>query len=318
MVLDYLGLISENEKYEVAMIAEKEPAVFIEEDAPRDGIQNEARLFSLDERIELVNALSACGFRRIQVGAFVSPRRVPQMAATEKVCEGIERYPGVVYSALVLNERGLERAVSAGIQHVSIFVSASETHSQKNSNCSVEEASRGARPLIERAKSSGLTVQAGVMNAFGCRFDGEIPLPRVLKLIEVYAESGADELNLADTAGLAHPRQIEEMIHKVADGCELPLSLQLHDTYGFGLANVYAAWKSGVGRFDACCGGLGGCPFIPGAAGNVATEDVVHLFEAMGVSTGVSLESLSRVVRSLEEKMGRRLPGRYAGTCRFG
>ncbi len=300
------------------MLGEKEPVVFIEEDAPRDGIQNESRLFSVEERIELINALSACGFRRIQIGAFVSPRRVPQMAETEKIYEGIVHDPGVAYSALVLNKRGLDRAVSAGLKHVSIFVSASETHSRENSNCSVAEASVAARALIERAKSFGLAVQAGVMNAFGCRFEGKISPRLVLQLIEAYAQSGADEVNLADTAGLAHPIQMEEMTKGLREVCDLPLSLHLHDTYGFGLANVYAAWKSGVNRFDACCGGLGGCPFIPGAAGNVATEDVVHLFESMGMSTGISIERLAEVVRSLEEKMQRSLPGRYTRSCRSG
>lgn len=300
------------------MFGGKDHVVFIEEDAPRDGIQNEPRLFSVEERIALVNALSACGFRRIQIGAFVSPRRVPQMAGTEKVYEGVDRYPGVTYSALVLNRKGLDRAVSAGLDHVSIFVSASETHSRENSNCSVEEATIAARTLIERAKFVGLTVQAGVMNAFGCRFDGQIPPQLVLKLVKVFSESGTDEVNLADTAGLAHPKQMEEMIERVKDNCELPLSLHLHDTYGFGLANVYAAWRAGVSRFDACCGGLGGCPFIPGAAGNVATEDVVHLFESMGVPTGISRERLAEVVRGLEKKMQRSLPGRYARSCGSG
>jgi hydroxymethylglutaryl-CoA lyase len=294
------------------MLGGREPQVFIEENAPRDGIQNEVRLFSVGERIELINALSACGFRRIQIGAFVSPRWVPQMADMEKVFEGIDRFPGVTYSALVLNKRGLERAVSVGLRHVSIFVSASETHSRENTNCSVDEATREVRRLIEEAKSSSRIVQAGIMNAFGCPFDGAIPPRRVLELLRVYAKSGADEISLADTAGLAHPKQIEEMLASVAEVCALPLSLHLHDTYGFGLANVYAAWRLGVGRFDACCGGLGGCPFIPGAAGNVATEDIVHLFEAMGISTGVSLECVSKVVRDLEEKMERCLPGRYA------
>jgi len=299
------------------MLDEKKPAVFIEEDAPRDGLQNEPGIFSVAERIELVNALSRCGFRRIQIGAFVNPRRVPQMAQTERVFEGLDRYPGVTYSALVLNKKGLDRAVSAGLEHVSIFVSASETHSRENSSCSVDEATIAARSLIEQAKSCGLTVQAGVMNAFGCRFEGSIPPRRVLKLMEVYSESGADEVNLADTSGVAHPGQIAEMLSEIGNACELPLSLHLHDTYGFALANVYAAWNSGVNRFDACCGGLGGCPFIPGAAGNVATEDVVHLFESMGVPTGISLECMAEVVCRLEKKIGRCLPGRYARSQGF-
>lgn len=295
---------------------EKDPAVFIEENAPRDGIQNERRMFSATERIELVNALSACGFRRIQIGALVSPRRVPQMAETEEVYEGIDRFPGVTYSVLVLNRKGLDRAISAGFEHVSLFVSVSETHSRENSNCSVDEAIVSARALIEQAKSRGLTVQAGVMNAFGCRSEGMIPIQRVLKLIRVFSEDGADEVNLADTSGVAHPRQMEQVIAGILEVSDLPLSLHLHDTYGFGIANIYAAWRSGVRRFDACCGGLGGCPFIPGAAGNVATEDVVHLFESMGVTTGISLECLARVVRLLETRMERRLPGRYTGSCR--
>jgi hydroxymethylglutaryl-CoA lyase len=308
-------LLNDLKKKEAAMAAETKVEVLIEEDAPRDGIQNEPQSFSVEDRIELVDALSACGFYRIQVGAFVSPQWVPQMADTERVFEGIERYPGVTYSALILNKKGLDRAFGAHVNHVSIFVSAGETHSRKNANCSVEEATRAACRLISQAKAGGLAVQAGVMNAFGCHFDGEIPPQTVLKLIEVYVESGADEVNLADTAGLAHPRQIEVMVDRVRDVCEVPVALHLHDSYGFGLANVFSAWKSGVTRFDACCGGLGGCPFIPGAAGNVATEDVVHLFHAMGVPTRISLRRLTKVVCELEKKMGRHLRGRYTRTC---
>lgn len=287
-------------------------SIFIEENSPRDGLQNEAVLFSVAERIRLIDELSECGFCRIQIGSFVSSRRVPQMAETERVFEGLRRCPGTTYSALVLNEKGLSRAIECGIEHVSIFVSASETHSRRNTNCSVKDALKQAGALISRAKESGLAVQAGVMNAFGCRFEGAVAPEVVMEIIGACVKSNADELSLADTSGVAHPKQMEDMIPRLRSACDLPLSLHLHDTYGFGLANVYAAWKLGIKRFDACCGGLGGCPFIPGAAGNVPTEDVVNLFESMGVSTGISLESLGAVVRGLENKLARSLPGHYA------
>lgn len=286
-------------------------SVFIEENAPRDGIQNESTPFTLDERVALVNALSACGFPRIQIGSFVNPHRVPQMAHTEELFHRIEHYPGVTYSALVLNEKGLERALACRMEHISVFVSASEIHSRKNSNCSVDEALRHCRGLVDKAKSHGMKVQAGVMNAFGCRFEGTIPPERVLGILETFEASQVDEINLADTAGLANPKQIQALISRVRGASELPLSLHLHDTYGFALANIYAAWSSGVSRFDACCGGLGGCPFIPGAAGNVATEDVVHLFESMKIPTGISLVQVGRIVLDLEKKLRRLLPGRY-------
>ncbi len=293
-------------------MARTEDVVIIEENAPRDGLQNEAIHFSIEERVELIDTLTECGFRRIQVGSFVNPRLVPNMAGTEEVFRRIELRAGVVYTALALNERGLERAVACGIGHVSLFSSASEAHSRRNANCSVEEGAVRVRRLIEAARGRGLGVQAGVMNAFGCRLEGYVPSERVLGILEGFVESGADEINLADTSGIAHPKQVEEMVATVGSLFPVPLALHLHDTYGFGLANVHAAWKVGARRFDASCGGLGGCPFIPDAAGNVATEDVVHLFEAMGAPTGISLEKLTAVIHRLEARLNRRLPGRYA------
>jgi len=285
--------------------------VFIEENAPRDGLQNEPVVLSPEERAGLIDALSACGFPRIQVGSFVNPRKVPQMADTEKVLELIERVPGIVYSVLVLNERGLERALACELEHVSVFVSVSEAHSRRNAGCSVGEALQQVERLIRRGKEAGLGVQAGVMNAFGCRFEGLIDPERVFEIVRVLNRAGADEISLADTPGLADPGCIEHMALEVVQVTENPVAFHLHDTYGFGLANVYAAWKSGIRRFDTACGGVGGCPFIPGAAGNVATEDVVHLFRRMMVETGVDLDRLAPVVRRLEERLGRRLPGRY-------
>lgn len=294
---------------------ETEPEIFIEENAPRDGIQNESAILSPEERAALIDALSDCGFQRIQAGSFVDPRRVPQMAETEKVLELIRRRPGTVYSVLALNERGLERAIASNVEHISLFASASETHSRANSNCSVAEGLKRVVKLVESARNRGMSVQAGVMNAFGCRSEGLVPPERVMGMVRALAQAGADEINLADTSGIAHPGGIERLVPMAGDVPGVKLSLHLHDTYGFGLANVYAAWKAGARRFDSSCGGLGGCPFIPGAAGNVATEDVVHLFESMGVSTGVLLTALGKVALDLEKKFERRLPGRYARIC---
>ncbi len=293
------------------MTSEPVTSIFIEENSPRDGIQNETTPFSLEERVALINALSECGFRRIQVGAFVDSRKVPQMASTEKLFEKIDQRPGVTYSALVLNERGMDRALSAGLRHVSFFISASDTHSRKNTNRSMEEGLALAEKAIRRAKERQVAVQGGIMNAFTCRFEGPIPPSRVLGLVRSLLEMGVDEINLADTAGLAHPGQVEGMVHEVANLSTKPLALHLHDTLGFGLANVYAAWRAGASRFDASCGGLGGCPFIPGVSGNIATEDMVHLFESMGVQTGISLSRLSSVIAFLQGKLNRPLAGRY-------
>ncbi len=288
----------------------KQLSVIIEENAPRDGIQNETVPFSVEERVELINALADAGLKRIQIGSFVHEQRVPQMAGTERVFEAIRKREAVVYTALVLNDQGLARAKACSMGHVAHFVSASQTHSLKNSNASVEEALGRAGDLIARAIACGMVVQAGVMNAFGCRYEGRVPEDRVLEIIETLVEAGANEISLADTAGVAHPLQVERMVRQVREVVKRPLSLHLHDTYGFGLANVYAAWKEGVTRFDACCGGLGGCPFIPHAAGNVATEDLALMMRCMGIETGIDLPKLIAVTHSLERKLGRSLPAK--------
>ncbi|NTW36399.1 MAG: hydroxymethylglutaryl-CoA lyase [Syntrophobacteraceae bacterium] len=293
-------------------MVKSEPDIIIEENCPRDGLQNESNSFSLLDRVALIEALADCGLKRIQIGSFVNPARVPQMAGTEEVFGLLKPRAGVIYSALVLNRRGLERAEDCGIRHVSVFVSASETHSLRNSNCSVDEAMAGARDLIERAKEGGFTVQAGVMNAFGCRLGGAVSSGRVLQMVRAFSDHGADEINLADTSGLANPVQVQALILATRSVTKLPLAVHLHDTFGFGIANAHAAWNLGVRRFDASCGGLGGCPFIPGAAGNIATEDLAWFFDSMGVCTGVDLNRMLEIVMELERKLGRRLPGRLA------
>lgn len=220
------------------MTEKSRPRVFIEEDGPRDGLQNEPETLSVQERVDLINMLSLCGFQRIQVGSFVHPGLVPQMAGTEEVLSRIHRAPHTVYSVLVLNEKGLDRALSCGVEHVSIFVSASETHSVRNTNCSVREGTLRAGRLVRRAKEHGVSVQAGVMNAFGCRFEGGISPEVVMRIVSSCLESGADEINLADSAGVANPHQIEAMVPRVWEVTNLPLSLHLHDTYGLSLIHI--------------------------------------------------------------------------------
>lgn len=296
-------------------ITKTDHRVFIEENAPRDGLQNEAAVFSLEEKVSLVDSLTQCGFPRIQVGAFVDPRKVPQMADTEKLLERIARGGQTIYSALVLNERGMERAAASGIGHVSFFVSASDAHSRRNTNLSAADALHQARKAVSKAVSRGISVQGGIMNAFTCPLEGVIPLERVLYLVCTLTEMGVEEVNLADTAGLAHPLQVTRVVQRVLQVTEIPVSLHLHDSLGFGLVNAYAAWNEGIRRFDASCGGLGGCPFLPQSAGNIASEDMVNLFESMGVSTGISLPRLVEVARMLRTKLNRPLWSRYLTLC---
>jgi hydroxymethylglutaryl-CoA lyase len=283
------------------------PEVIIEENAPRDGLQNEQKVMSAEERILLIDTLSECGFKRIQIGSFVDPRKVPQMADVERVYDGIKKVPGVAYSALVLNHKGLQRALSSGVGHLALFVSASETHSRKNANCSVEQATKAAIEMTTIAKSRGTFVQGGIMNAFGCRFDGFVDPRRVVQIARMLLGAGADEINLADTPGLANPLQVRKMVELFSNQFDQPLAVHLHDTRGLALVNAYAAFEAGVRRFDSSCGGLGGCPFIPGAAGNLATEILVHLFESIGVGTGIYRSKLNEAVKGMERLFGRDL-----------
>ena len=288
--------------------------VIIEEEALRDGLQNENRLFSTEEKLSLVQALIGAGIKRIQVGSFVHPKWVPQMADTDELFRRLPRKTGVTYTALVLNKKGLERAIACGVEHLSMSVSASETHSRKNTNCSTEEAWTRIESLIRNAKDHGIIVRAGVMTAFGCAYEGKIPPERVYRLVERYTALNVDEINLADTAGLGNPRLVHDIVKKAKDiAGSIPISLHLHDTRGMGLANLLSGLTAGATIFDTCLGGLGGCPFIPNAAGNIATEDAAFMLSEMGIETGIDVSSLCSVTRALEKTLSRKLPGRLAG-----
>jgi hydroxymethylglutaryl-CoA lyase len=283
--------------------------VTIHEVVLRDGIQNEKKLVPTGEKLRLIRELIACGVRRIEVSSFVNPKLVPQMADAEMLWERIERRKGVLYSALILSEGGLQRAIRCRVPHVGIFVSASETHSIKNSNKSVAEALREAVRLIGMAQDAGMKVRAGVMNAFGCAYEGNVPVARVLKLVRAFMKRGPDEICLADSSGLANPVQMEDVLTRVRrETGDADLSLHLHNTRGQGLANVYAALARGVSIFDTSMGGLGGCPFIAGARGNIATEDTVALLSGMGLKTGIDLECLCKASLRFEGIMGQIFP----------
>jgi hydroxymethylglutaryl-CoA lyase len=288
--------------------------VLIEDEFLRDGLQNESRLFSVGEKLRFISNLESCGVRRIQVGSFVHPKWVPQMASTDEVFAALQPSNGVVHTALVLNMAGLVRALAVRVRHLSISISASEAHSQKNTNKTVSEAQTHIKPVIERALAEGVIVRAGIQSALGCGFEGAVPEERILGIAKLYSEIGVQEINIADTAGLANPRQVHDLITAIQQAIrpEVKLSLHLHDTRGLGLANMMAGLLAGVRIFDAATGGLGGCPFILAASGNIATEDAVFALEEMGLRTGIDWHGLGVLTLELESLLERRLPGRMA------
>jgi hydroxymethylglutaryl-CoA lyase len=293
------------------------PEIQFEDQTLRDGLQGETRLFTMDEKQRIIALLAAAGFKHIQVGAFVHPRRVPQMADTDELVRSLEPCPEVVFSGLVLNARGLERAMACGLTNVALSASVSDSHSRRNTNQSAETAITAMAALIREALAVGLRVQGGLQCVFGCVYEGAVDADRVVAAAEQMAASGATGISLADTTGMAQPRQVEALCGRIQRALpEVELTLHLHDTRGLGLANMLAGYDAGVRRFDVCAGGLGGCPFVRGAAGNVPAEDAVQAFEAMGVRTGIDLAGLVKVVDYLEGKLDRRLPGRMAGVLR--
>ncbi len=288
--------------------------VVIEDESLRDGLQIEQRAFSVEEKLHFIRGMESCGVRRIQVGSFVHPKWVPQMANTDELIAELEPKPGVTYTALVLNDRGLDRAISAGVKHLSMSISASEEHSLKNTNRTLEQAKADIVPVIERAVAEGIAVRAGIQSALGCGYGGDVPLARVCEIAAMYSTLGVREINIADTSGLGNPRSVTAAVtevRKVVDPA-IAISLHLHDTRGLGIANMVAGLQAGVAIFDAALAGLGGCPFVPGAAGNIATEDAAYALGEMGVSTGIDWKALCSLALEMEGILGRKLPSRMA------
>lgn len=288
------------------------PTIILEDESMRDGLQFEGKMLSLEEKVILFRLLTDAGVKRLQVGSFVHPKIVPQMADTDEFIKRIKQgNPNVLLTGLVLNDKGLDRAINCNLEHVSLSVSVSDAHSLKNVRCSSQEALRSMVKLIKMAVAAGMRVRAGAQCAFGCVYEGTISEKKVVKTACAMADAGASELNLADTTGMANPAQVKRLVAKVTDAIpEIVISLHLHDTRGLGLANMVAGYEAGVSIFDVAAGGLGGCPFVKGASGNVPTEDAVNLFNQLGVNTGIELEAICMVVDKYEELLGRRLPGR--------
>ncbi len=276
----------------------------------RDGLQNLPRTLATEHKLELLHGLLGAGLKRLQVASFVHPDKVPQMADAEAVVAALPALKGVVYSALALNRRGVERAATAGLKHVDVSMSASAEHSQRNAGMDLGDAEEQLLSNITLARELGMWVRGGVQCAFGCGMD-EVPVDRVVRLSGRIVDAGVEELAIADSAGRADPLKVERLLGavKAAVG-DQPLVLHLHDTRGLGMANLMAGLRAGVRRFDASFGGLGGCPFIPGATGNVATEDVAHLLASMGVDTGVDLDALLRVTARAKELLGETMNSR--------
>ncbi len=286
--------------------------MIIVEVGPRDGLQNEQAAVSTADKIEFVNRLSAAGFPVIEVTAFVSPKWVPQMADAAAVFAGIIKRPGTRYSALVPNVAGLERAVAAGVTEIAVFAAASETFSRKNINQGIEESLAGYKAVCERALAAGLRVRGYLSTAFGCPYEGAVPPDKVIDVTERLLALGVFEVSVSDTIGVAHPGQVRDVLEKVV--AKIPaerLALHFHDTRGTALANVLAALPYGITTFDASAGGLGGCPYAPGAAGNLATEDLIYMLDGLGLETGVSLAAVTEASAFIAERLDHRLPSKY-------
>jgi isopropylmalate/homocitrate/citramalate synthase len=286
--------------------------VTILEVGPRDGLQNEKVAVSTADKIEFINRLSAAGLPAIEISAFVSPKWVPQMADAAAVFAGIVRRPGTRYSALVPNLPGLERAMQAGVTDIAIFAAASETFSRKNINQGIEESLTGYKAVTERALTAGLRVRGYLSTAFGCPYEGAVPTDRVIAVTERLLAMGVFEVSVSDTIGIAHPGQVRRVLEALVSKVPTSrLALHFHDTRGTALANVLTALPYGIATFDASAGGLGGCPYAPGAAGNLATEDLIYMLDGLGIETGVSLESVVEASAFIAKRLDHRLTSKY-------
>lgn len=271
----------------------------------RDGLQNEKMLLTVDQKIDLLDRSIKAGAKIIEVGSFVRPKAVPQMADTDEVVRRMKRVDGVEYRVLVMNLRGLERAKAAGITKAKLTASASRAHSLANINKTPEEVVRGFSECAEFAAANGIELSGAISTAFGCSMEGRVSLEQVLSVISCFREIGVKELSLSDTTGMANPDQVYEYSMKVKNQFpDVNWFLHFHNTRGMGLANVIAGMMAGIDRYDACFAGLGGCPFAPGASGNIATEDLIHMCHEMGIETGYDLDAVLSIGRSIQQMIG--------------
>ena len=284
--------------------------VTITEVGMRDGFQFEAKPIPTDLKREVLNGLVEAGIRRIQVTSFVHPKWVPQMADAEELCSFLPPVDDVVYSGLALNTRGVERAHTAGLRYIDLSISTNNRHSLDNANMSREEAADQAVEMLELAKQTGMKAQMGLQCVFGYKEPGDTPPTLILDTIERFLPYDLDSLSLADSTGMANPELINRVLEAVTDLTDTPIVLHLHDTRGLGLLNVHTALERGISMFDTSMGGLGGCPFIPDATGNIATEDTVYLMDSLGIETGIDRNKVGEVTKKMASFLGRELPGK--------
>jgi hydroxymethylglutaryl-CoA lyase len=288
--------------------------VEILEVSPRDGLQNEDTVLSTEDKVTLVERAVRAGARRIEVTSFVNPARVPQMADADELMDAVPRHEGVSYAGLVMNRRGLDRALAAEVDEVDVVVVATDTFCGRNQGMTTARACEVAAELVRDAREAGVFSTVTIGASFGCPFEGEVSPSRLGEVIRQVVDAGPDELALADTIGVGVPTEVRQRLAFARElaGPDLPLRLHLHDTRHTGVANAVAAVEAGVTTLDASIGGAGGCPFAPNATGNVATEDLVYLFDRMGIGTGLSLDTVTQAAGWLEERLGKQLPGALA------
>ncbi|HUX41121.1 MAG TPA: hydroxymethylglutaryl-CoA lyase [Rectinemataceae bacterium] len=272
---------------------------------PRDGLQNEKTMLTIEQKVELIDRIAAAGAKIIEVGSFVNPKAVPQMADTDEVARRIKRLDGVEYRVLIFNMKGLERAEAVGLKKAKLTVSASRTHSLKNAGKTPEDAVKSFADCANYAAAHGITLSGAIPTSFGCAFEGKIPVEQVLKVVSYFREIGIKEISLSDSTGMGTPRQVYEYCRMVQEKYpEITWNLHFHNTRGMGLANVTAGLLAGIVRFDGGFAGLGGCPFIPDAAGNIATEDLIHMLHEMGIDTGYDLDEVISISRRARDLVG--------------
>ena len=291
--------------------------VTIVEVGPRDGLQNEAAILPAATKVAFIEALADAGLPIVEMTAFVSPKWVPQMADALDVARAVARRDGTRYLALVPNRAGLTRAIDAGLREVAIFAAASETFSRKNINQGIDESLVAYAAVANEAKRNGLRVRGYLSTAFGCPYEGVVAVERVVDVAARLLDMGCDEVAVSDTIGVARPRQVVDVVEAVALRVPRPqIALHFHDTRGTALANVYAALECGIAIFDSSAGGLGGCPYAPGAAGNLSTEDLVYMLDGLGIETGVNIEGVVKASSLIADHIGHPLPSRYYQAAR--
>lgn len=295
------------------MITDYSAALIVQEVAPRDGLQIEPTWVETADKIALINQLSRAGFSRIEAGSFVSPKAIPALRDGEQVFTGITRQPGVIYVALIPNRKGAQRALASGADELNLVMSASQTHNMANMRMRCEDSLAAFGQIVQDMSEVKVRLNGSIATTFGCPFEGRIDEDRVLQIVEAYQELGIQGITLADTTGMANPRQVDRLVRRVLQRVSpADLTLHFHNTRGLGLCNVLSAYEAGARRFDAALGGLGGCPFAPGASGNICTEDLVNLCAEIGIHTGIDLPLLLKLSQGLPALLGHEVPGQLA------